>query len=149
MRGRRDLADRYFTDSAVAWASSVRAAAGAVPQPRGVDAPFAGPLCVDVLLPACDASLAIATGACAAAAATWVGWMKDAEKLPQTKTMQAFAHDAKVRKAVDFTTSTRLVRRLGTAGAEIAEYDAGPRDLTDRSTAQKCVVKLKLLSRFI
>ena len=134
---RKQLAELYFTEEAASWAARLRALDGAQPAPTpSVPPECAGPLLVDIRLPLTDDNVEVVAQAVSEAADLWVAWMGAAEKLDGMKTMQVFAHDAKVR-AMTYAYSTMMFEgRLGPNGAELAAADAGPLDIVDRSTAQ-------------
>lgn len=134
---RKDLADRYFTEDAEAWRAAVLSTAGAQPLPPFCAPPeSAGPLMLSLTLPLSEAGVHAAREACVVAASSWVGWVVAAEQLDQRRTMTTFAVDAKVRAVCSAATTQALQARYGPeAGAELAQLDAGRRDLADRSSS--------------
>ena len=134
---RKELAELFFTDDAVAWAQSLRALDGAKPPPvPSVPYECAGPLLVDLRLPLTDANVAAVSSACAEAAALYVSWMQGAEKQGQVRTMQIFAKDAKVRAQTLAYSTMVYETQLGAIGSDIAAADAGPMDISNRGAAQ-------------
>jgi hypothetical protein len=134
---RKELAERFFTEDAAAWAEALRTSEGAVAATTAtVPRETASPLVVDITLPLSDDALAVASSACARAAEMWSGWMVAAERLDQRKTMLVFAHDAKVRTRSYAATTAQLERRVGAQlGAQLAAGDAGPLDQVDRGSS--------------
>ena len=134
---RKDMAEAFYTDDAVAWSTMLRESPGAAAaKAPSVPALSASPLLVDVVLPLNDASLEAACAACESAAARYVGWMQGAEILDQRRIMLTFAHDSKVRAMCLSVATQGLEGRFGAAGQLLASADAGPMDITDRGSAQ-------------
>ena len=134
---RKDLADRYFTEDAEAWRAAVLATAGAQPLAAFCAPPeSAGPLLLSLTLPLSEEGVSAAREACVVAVSSWVGWVLAAEQLDQRRTMLTFAVDAKVRAVCSAATTQALQARYGAeAGAELAQLDAGARDLADRGSS--------------
>ena len=134
---RKDLADRYFTADAEAWRSTVLATAGAQPLAAHCAPPeSAGPLMLSLTLPLSETGVNAAREACVVAASSWVEWIVAAEQLDQRRTMTTFAVDSKVRAICSAATAQVLQARYGAeVGAELAQLDAGPVDLADRSSS--------------
>ena len=131
---RKEMAELFFTPDAMAWADSLRALPGAEAA-KTLPRACAGPMLVDVRLPATDASLAAAAAACGEAAEMWINWMAQAERLDTRKTMLVFAHDAKARAISLASSSAMLEKRFGASAAEVAAADAGPLDISNRGGA--------------
>lgn len=136
---RKELADAFFTPEAEEWSTTLRTAAGATsaPTPTIPQAPVAGPLLVDVVMPLTEAAVDAACAACEGAVARYLAWMAAAERLDQRRTMMVFAHDSKVRATCLAASTAALQARFGAeAGHTLALADSGPLDIADRGSAQ-------------
>ena len=130
---RTELAELYFTPENLEWHAGLMASAGATrPTPSAVS----GPLFLDVTMPMSEAAVDLACAACEGATERWLSWMAAAEKLDQRRIMTVFAHDTKVRAACLVETIKQLEATFGADGKLVAQADAGPMDITDRTGAQ-------------
>jgi len=134
---RKEQAEKYFTAEAEAWVAGLRSVAGSEAVNLPGEPAFASPLATSLRFPLSDGGLDWACEAAAAAASLWLSWMEDAPKQQQVKTMNTFAHDAKVRPAAVVASATLIDRTFGGgAGWEVAVAEAGPLDIADRGSAQ-------------
>ena len=134
---RKELEANYYTAEAVAWCEGLRSASLPVPaEVASLPLALGGPLALEALYPLTSEHLDLVTAAMVASVERWLGWMAEAERLDQRKTMLTFAHDAKVRATAAAVTRARLAARFGDRGIALAAADAGPMDIADRGAAQ-------------
>ena len=131
---RMELAELYFTPENLEWHAGLMASAGATAAPTPT--PVSGPLLLEVTMPMSEAAVDVACAACEGATERWLSWMAATEKLDQRRIMTVFAHDTKVRAACLAATVQQLAATFGAEGKFLAQADAGPMDITDRTGAQ-------------
>ena len=133
---RKDFADAFFTEDAIAWRESLLAIPGAevtMPSEAEMAEMSASSLYLDLKLPLNKENAAAAATACEQATARWLGWMQNSEQnkrnLPAgAKQTGVYQRDTKVRANLYGVMLKRYNALFGDQGQALTAADVGPLD---------------------
>ena len=131
---RKDYAGAYYTEDAFAWRAALMELGENTPlSAEEMARTSAGPLYLDLKLPATEEAAAAAAAACEAAIERWTGWMAgstdNGRDLPAgARQTKVYDRDTKVRQAAYGGLLAKYTARFGDDGKGLAAADAGPMD---------------------